>query len=349
MLRHISHSVLRTVRAHVAQTVVVCLALFGTAAPAHASIAVPAQASSLVFVAPDGNVWLAKPDGTGQLRITSHGTALNPYFSPTESTRQTIEVARGKGAAGELLRISLSGKRLNALTRPGVTIVGPQISPDGSHVAFSTFANGEPCYALTDASHTPFCVDVVSATVATKPALTGWMNFEYPAWIGSSRLLLFDDSGTLYYADTSKGGYETWFNWLDYFKAGTDGFGEWISGAASANGERLALLTHVDNKARFVIQLFSGATNARTGDLTAYVPSLSRCQLTAPDGGNGADPKHRDLPAFNSISFSPDGRSIAFGFKGAVYVTHLGSLTDCAQISTRRVIKAGLDPHFGAA
>ena len=93
------------------------------------------------------------------------------------------------------------------------------------------------------------------------------MNFEYPAWMGSSRLLLFDDSGTLYYADMSKGGYETWFNWLTTYSNGwhTDGSEKWISGAASANGERLALVTHIDNKARFVIQLFSGATDARTG------------------------------------------------------------------------------------
>ena len=146
MLRHVSHSGLRTARARrrvdghrLPSAVRYC----GTR---EASIAATAQASSLVFVALDGNVWLAKPDGTGQLRITSHGTADNPYFSPTESTHRTIEVARDKGAAGELLRISLSGKRLNAVTQPGVTIVRPRISPDGRHVAFSTFANGEPCH-----------------------------------------------------------------------------------------------------------------------------------------------------------------------------------------------------------
>ena len=46
-----------------------------------------------MLVAPDGSVWLAKPDGVkGQLRITSHGTAGNPYFSPSESTHGNARI-----------------------------------------------------------------------------------------------------------------------------------------------------------------------------------------------------------------------------------------------------------------
>jgi hypothetical protein len=230
-----------------------------------------------------------------------------------------------------------------------VAIVGPQISPDGSHVAFSTFANGEPCSALTDASHTPFCFDVVSATSATKPALSAWLNFEYPAWVGSSRLLLFNDSGTLSYTDTSKSGYETWFNWLDDFKTGTDGFGEWILGRR-IGGRRAPRAPYPHRQQIAVCGLdvlrYDRCANWRPDDICTFA-------VTVPAGRarwrQWCRPKHPDLPAFKSISLSPDGGSVAFDFKGSVYVTHLGSLSDCAQISTRRVIKAGLDPHFGAA
>ena len=354
MLRRFSHPILRRACVLVVQTVIVCLGLFGIAAPGHAislaNAAPAAHGSSLVFVGSDGNVYSAMSDGTGQLQLTHHGTVRDPYFSPTESAQGTIAVARGKGRTGELLRLNLSGKRLNVIARPGVLIVAPQISPDGRLVAFSTFAGGEPCTDNTDMSgHIQFCFDVVPATHETKPVLSGWRNFENPSWIGNSRLLLFYDAGTLSYANTSWAGYQDWFNWMKYFNVDTDGFGQWLSGAASANGERLALLTHLEKKSQFVIQLFSGATDARTGELASHAPSLSTCEVAAPDGGNGADPKYRDLPAFSSISFSPDGGSIAFGFKGAIYVTQLASLTDCAHVSTRMVIKAGSDPSFAAA
>ncbi len=173
------------------------------------------------------------------------------------------------------------------------------------------------------------------------------MNFQYPTWMGNSRLLLFYNSGTLAYSNLGRSGYKTWFSWLDYFIPSTSGFGEWISGAASVDGKRLALVTHVDNQSRFAIRLFSGPTDVRGGDLTSYKPTLSPCTLKAPDGGKGVDPKHPDLTAFDSVSFSPDGRSLVYGYKGAIYVASNGSLTNCGRIIVRKAIKAGTNPNSG--
>ena len=117
----------------------------------------------------------------------------------------------------------------------------------------------------------------------------------------------------------------------------------------AANGRRLALVTHIDNQSRFVIMLFSGATDVRAGDLTNYKPTMSPCTLRAPGGGSGADPTHSDLPGLGSVSLSPDGRSIAYSYKGAIYVTSIGSLTACGRITVRKVIKAGTDPSWAPA
>jgi hypothetical protein len=44
--------------------------------------AAPAQGASVVFVKKN-NVWIAKPDGSRQVRITRDGTRGSPYYSPS--------------------------------------------------------------------------------------------------------------------------------------------------------------------------------------------------------------------------------------------------------------------------
>ena len=56
-----------------------------------------AQASSLVFNRPDGNVWLANPDGTGLYQVTLDGSAGNPYGAPSQADDGTIVTTLGTG------------------------------------------------------------------------------------------------------------------------------------------------------------------------------------------------------------------------------------------------------------
>jgi hypothetical protein len=300
-----------------------------------------ARASSLVFVKRvDGNVWLAAADGTEQFQVTSDGTRTDPYFSPTQSERGTIAVARGAGSDGRIYRLDRLGARLSspfAVTlAPG--IIDPVISPDGRKVALWTASSADvsaPCYANV------YCFEVSNADRFNQLSRPAWMTFQHPAWLGSSRLLLFGAGGTLSYADLAGFGFTPWFGWTDYHPAAAAGLGEWTEGVGSWDGREIALVTHEDARARFVIQVFSGALDMGTGDLGTYRPSQLPCEVSAPDGGNGADPRHPAGPAFRSVSFSPHGTALAFGFKGAIYVATL------ANCRSTKVITGADDPFWG--
>jgi hypothetical protein len=169
------------------------------------------------------------------------------------------------------------------------------------------------------------------------------MTFEHPAWIGTSRLLLFDDSGAVAYADLSQPGFQTWFTWVDYHPPATVGPGGWTEGAASSDGRQLALVAHESKRGRFIIDLFGGPADMRRVALAGYRPAPRRCQVTAPDGGNGADPRHHSAPAFGSLSFSPHGTEIAYAFEGSVYAA---TVADCR---SHKVMTGSRDPFWGPA
>jgi hypothetical protein len=315
-------------------SVVLAFALTLPAAP-------PAGASSLVFVKrSDGNVWLAAADGTQQFQVTTNGTPANPYFSPTQSERGTIEVARGAALAGQVFRVDRLGSRLSSpfAVTLAPAILDPVISPDGRKVALWTASIADvsaPCYADFH------CFEVSNADRYNQLSRPAWMTFQHPAWLGSSRLLLFRGSGALSYADLAGFGFTPWFGWGDYHPSAAAGLGEWIEGVASWDAREIALVAREDAPARFVIQVFSGAVGMATGDLSTYRPSSLPCEVTAPDGGSGADPRDPGAPALRSLSFSPHGTAIAFAFKGAIYVS---TLADC---KSRKVITGADDPFWG--
>lgn len=322
-------------------SLVVAIIAAGAAAAA-LDFAATARASSLVFVKrSDGNVWLAAADGAEQLQVTTDGSRIAPYFSPSQSESGTIEVARGTGPAGRIYRLNRVGSRLSArFAVPQAPVISdPVISPDGRKVAFWTASNADvtaPCYTNF------YCFEVSYSARYNQLVRPAWMTFQHPAWIGSSRLLLFNDSGTLSYADLGGHGFKPWFSWPDYHPPAADGSGEWSQGAASTDGRQLALVAHEDDLRRFVVQLFVAAADMRSADLSTYRPAPRSCALNAPDGGTGADPRHPGSSAFHSLSFSPYGTALAYGFKGAVYVASLASCT------SNKVIAGADDPFWGS-
>ena len=315
-----------------------------------------AHASNLVFSKPDGNIWLANPDGSGLYQVTLDGSAANPYSSPTQADDGTIEAQRGSGAGTQLDRMTQNGTLLNA---PFTTAApnGPfdaTIAHDASKVSYWAITGVNSCYPF-------FCPGTASSVQVSyadhyvdpstfNPNVGGWSSFQYPAWMGNSRQLLFADNGTLWYYDLGQSQPVEWRYWSDFSNTVTQGYGSWIEGAVSPDGTRLATVSGEDNAGRYVIQIFSGTQDIRSGDLTGYTPTVSPCEIPAPDGSNGTNGSYPgQYIYFDSLSWSPDGQSLAFEYHGAIYVASFGSLTDCSQITVRQVIASGCDPNWGLA
>src|SRR5687767_15830416 len=57
-------------------------------------LAAPAAADSIVY-AKDGNIWAARPDGSGAVQITKDGTAASRYGDATQADDGTVLAVRG--------------------------------------------------------------------------------------------------------------------------------------------------------------------------------------------------------------------------------------------------------------
>ena len=64
---------------------VLALALVALGLP----LAAPAHGASMVFIK-KSNVWMARADGSGQVRLTRDGRRGSPYFSPSIADDGTI-------------------------------------------------------------------------------------------------------------------------------------------------------------------------------------------------------------------------------------------------------------------
>src|SRR3954464_7377313 len=71
------------------------------------ALAAPAAADSLVYVK-NADVWAARPDGTGAVRITADGRANDRYGYPTQADDGTVLAVRGN----RFYRFDRTGRRL---------------------------------------------------------------------------------------------------------------------------------------------------------------------------------------------------------------------------------------------
>ena len=165
--------------------------------------AAPAAADSIAYIK-DGDVWLAAPDGGHQQRITRTG---NYSYVSQADTGEMIALAPGE----RLHKLSRTGKVLadfGTVVSDGMPQAGPvnrfhgpfnpEISPDGTKVAFEWFndsySEGTGC---SDATVPPCFVYKQSQGVAITHAdrytgpeafglMTGWI---YPHWMSNDMLL----------------------------------------------------------------------------------------------------------------------------------------------------------------
>src|SRR5690242_1197124 len=170
------------------------------------ALATPALADSIAYV-PGGNVFLASPDGARKVQVTSTGI----YASVSQADDGTmIALAPGE----RLHKLARDGKVLADFLTPisdGAPVSGPvnkfhgpfnpQISPDGTKVAYEYFDDSydtdpscnettvPPCFAYKQSQGT-LISDTTGYTGFEKYGLlTGWI---YPSWLNNSTLVRSD-------------------------------------------------------------------------------------------------------------------------------------------------------------
>jgi hypothetical protein len=187
-----------------------CAALAALAATLTLGLAAPAAADSLVFIK-DHDVWLSRPDGTGQYRVTMDGTAASPYASPSQADDGTIVAMRAAPVGAPMVRLRQNGDVLNEIS-PGALQAGPfapHVSPDGRHVAFQVVYGK----VLNGYFETSTDVRIVRAdgSAPGEYELVGARSMT-PSWVDSGRLLV--GTGTVAGIRALGGTLTPW--WSDY-------------------------------------------------------------------------------------------------------------------------------------
>jgi hypothetical protein len=170
--------------------------------------AAPAAADSITYV-DKGDIWVASPDGARKVQLTRTGG----YFNVSQADDGTMIALVG---AEKLQKLSRDGKVLAEFLTPisdGAPQAGPvnkfhgpfnpQISPDGTRVAYEYFNDSydttpgctettvPPCYAYKQ-SQGVLVSDTTGFTPFEKYGLmTGWI---WPKWMDDNTLLRSDPS-----------------------------------------------------------------------------------------------------------------------------------------------------------
>jgi hypothetical protein len=295
-----------------------------------AALAAPAaaQADSIVFTK-DHNVWIAKPDGTGLHQVTTDGTAVRPYRSPSQADDGTIAAGHGY----DIVRLRQNGQVLSrfdppaATTSTGATIDEvPQdvaISPDGSRVSFvyhnASCPPGAPCGARQVLLYS-------YADRATPVSVFGQhTNRRNPSWISGDRILMFGGAGAHVNLDSPGGANDDAQHWFD-----DDAREDLDDGELSRRGDRLALIRSYGSNAHLAIYSV-GQVGGGAPQSACY--SGTEATLASP-------------------SWSPDGTALAFAHAQGIEVLPLPQVVpgDCPGAGSGRVaIPGGAEPDWGPA
>lgn len=194
MRPHISLSSDRSSLARAIHALVVLLLVAGgltavqLAAPAEAVV----SPGTIVYIKAH-NVWIAHGDGSGARRITTGGTAANPWTSPTESDSGIVVAARGN----LIHRMDQYGTVLNTIDPPNLTSSAGEtlggrpthvaVSPDGSKIAY-TYAKYSCPVGM--ACRVRWATAFTKASALSSPSTWGVTYYDHPSWVTNSRVLV---------------------------------------------------------------------------------------------------------------------------------------------------------------
>ncbi len=273
-----------------------------------------ASADSILFMK-GGDVWLASPDGSNQFQVTSGGG----YNYASQSESGAVIVASREN---HLVVLNRNGDVIRELP----TVIGsslwfgpyePQVSPDGTHVAYQYYYTGGGetrtgvAYANTDGGYGGYDLH------------TGWT---YPAWYDDS-LLMHSDPPNFLSKDVI----------LRPFGSANNTGQEWFSHGempqlrdGDIRGNRMVFVAG-QNADRLPVYRFEGAPGSA---------QIKICYAwTQPNG------------KFESPSISPDGSYLSWNEDDGVHIAPAGDFSaDCAEPGAETLtIPGGRYPDWGAA
>ena len=312
-----------------------CVGVIASLAPAAV-----AEADSLVYIK-RGDVWLSKPDGTGQRPLTRDGTPRNPYRSPSQSDAGTIVTLKGKRT---LYVLNRRGRRLR---RPRSVTGGPippydpvavdvRISPNGRMIAATiwlTRRNQNP--NPNEPGGEDFGTEVWVTQLGNARPINRERMPESPSWIGNGRFLVFTPHifhTTDVWIVGVRGRNEPWFQ----DRASVDPLDP-TDGAPLNDGE----LTRRADK----LALIRGPNTPVVSDPTSIrvyaVSSLStrpteRCDL-----------RQASRARFEPPTWSPSGDALAWSERSGIWSTRIaGGAGDCGA-APRLLIRGAGQPDWG--
>ena len=296
--------------------------------PAPAAAAAPTQATTsgtLVYV--KGNdVYLARPDGTGERRLTTNGTAAEPWLSPTGDDQGRVVAARGD----RLYRMDRTGAVLDSFDPPDVVdpwlyryggkIAAAAVSPDGTLVAY-TYRDFHCVFSE--------CHDYAATGVSTSngsdyvlsPGVTADDN---PAWVTDSRLVGNGIASLGVRLFDLPAGAQGWFSEGSY-----PSYVPLTEPTVSRDGTMLALTRGSGADARVTTYQVSG--DVRTG---SPVPAPTVACESQPAAGQG------------SPALAPDGSAIAWSQATGIWIRR--DPLDCSAAATL-VVPGGHDVSWSKA
>ncbi len=160
--------------------------------------AAPAQSASMVFIK-KSNVWMSRVDGSGQVRVTKDGSRGNPYYSPSIADNGTI--------------VALKGVFLHSFRPNGRRIVRARqwaVNPSPSLSTEPFFVDLSPNGRIAATQNAVYSTFYDPRRSETRPTVSAWFtdffdfrksppkeigltdgfyDYNYPAWIDSSRVL----------------------------------------------------------------------------------------------------------------------------------------------------------------